>query len=315
MPDEPTDEPIGDPTPPSEAAPADAPQAPAAADTQVDEPEPHPRSRWSRLAASLPRYTLRAMLVGCALVAAALVSVVTIDLGPAVRDQAERAASAQIERQVRIGRLGTYLVPGRFLIEDLVIEGLEPGDEPFLVTERIVVTMSWSALLGGEILIDEAEMRHWRMVVESYGNGRHSFPPFARLQSAADADAEAEADVAEPEPEESERLIVTTLRHLLASDGEFVFRDHDAPWDVTARNMDLTIAKQDHYGGDVSFSGGTVQIGSFEPMTADMDASYVLDGGKVDLTRIDLTMDGFTSRLTGEVDLLNWPEQRYRIVE
>ena len=317
MPDEPTDEPIGEPTPQSDAAPAGDPPAADPPEAQVEEPQPQPepepesgpRSLWSRLAASVPRYTRRAILVGCALVAAALVSVVTIDLGPALRDQAERAASAQIERQVRIGRLGTYLVPGRFLVEDLVIEGLEPGDEPFLVTERIVVTMSWSALLGGEILIDGAEMRHWRMVVESFGNGRHTFPPFARRQSGDEVQADA------AEPEESERSIVTTLRHLVASDGEFVFRDHDPPWDVTARNIDLTIAKQDQYGGDVSFSGGTIQIGSFEPMTADMDASYVLDGAKVDLTRIDLTMDGFTSRLTGEVDLLNWPEQTYRIVE
>ena len=46
-----------------------------------------------------------------------------------------------------------------------------------------------------------------------------------------------------------------------------------------------------------------------------MDASYELDGGQVDLTRINLTMAGFTSRLTGEVDLLNWPEQTYRIIE
>ncbi|MCE2541956.1 MAG: translocation/assembly module TamB domain-containing protein [Acidobacteria bacterium] len=328
MPDEPTDEPIGDPTPQSDAAPAGDPPAADPPEAQVAEPEPEPepqsesepepgpRSRWSRLAASLPRYTRRAVLAVCALVAAALVSFVTIDLGPAVRAQAERAASAQLERPVRIGRLGSYLVPGRFLVEDLVIDGLEPGHEPFLVTERIVVTMSWIALLGGEILVDGAEMRNWRMLVESFPDGRHSFPPFApQRPDDADAPAVVDADAAGPAAEESERLIVTTLRHLVASDGEFVFRDHDAPWDVTARNIDLTIAKRDQYRGDVSFSGGTIQIGSFEPMTADMDASYELDGGQVDLTRINLTMAGFTSRLTGEVDLLNWPEQTYRIIE
>ena len=317
MPDEPTGEPSGAPTRQSDAAPAADPPAADPPETQVAEPLPQPeaepRSRWSRLAARLPRYGRRTVLAGCALVAAALVSFVTIDLGPAVRAQAERAASAQLERPVRIGRLRSYLVPGRFLVEDLVIDGLEPGDEPFLVTQRIVVTMSWIALLGGEILIDGAEMRQWRMVVESFPDGRHSFPPFARRRSGGEA--QSEADAAEPPAGESERSIVTTLRHLVASDGEFVFRDHDAPWDVTARNIDLTIAKRDRYGGDVSFGGGTIQIGSFEPMTADMDASYVLDGGQVDLTRIDLTMDGFTSRLTGEVDLLNWPAQTYRIIE
>ncbi len=319
MPDEPVDEPIGETAegPEPEAAPAgDAPPAPAgdpppaaAADASVDETPPP--GRWSRLAARAPRYTRRAILVCLALMAAALVSFVTIDLGPAVRAQAERAASAQLERPVHIGRLGTYLVPGRFLVEDLVIEGLEPEHEPFLVTERIIVTMSWGALLGGEILIDGAEMRNWRMVAESLPDGRQSFPPFAPRRSPDEAAAEAAA----PDAEESGRRIVTTLRHLVADDGEFVFRDHNAPWDVTARDIDLTIAKRDEYGGDVSFSGGTIQIGSFEPMTANMDASYTLDGGRVDLTRIDMTMDGFTARLTGEVDLLNWPEQKYRIME
>ena len=319
MPDEPVDEPIGETAegPEPDAAPAgDAPAAPAgdpppaaAADASVDAPPPP--GRWSRLAARVPRYTRRAILVCLALMAASLVSFVTIDLGPAVRAQAERAASAQLERPVHIGRLGTYLVPGRFLVEDLVIEGLEPEHDPFLVTERIIVTMSWGALLGGEILIDGAEMRNWRMVAESLPDGRQSFPPFARRRS---ADETAAPDAA-PDAEESGRRIVTTLRHLVADDGEFVFRDHNAPWDVTARDIDLTIAKRDEYGGEVSFSGGTVQIGSFEPMTANMDASYALDGGRVDLTRIELTMDGFTSRLTGEVDLLNWPEQKYRIVE
>ena len=102
----------------------------------------------------LSRYTRRAAIVAVALFAAAFVSVITIDLGPVVRAQAERAASARIERPVRIGRLGTYLLPGRFLVEDLVIEGLNPGDEPFLTSERIVVSTSWLAQLRGEILVD-----------------------------------------------------------------------------------------------------------------------------------------------------------------
>ena len=103
---------------------------------------------------------------------------------------------------------------------------------------------------------------------------------------------------------------------MLAHDGEFVYRDYGAPWSVVARNINLTIEKQeDRYGGDVSFRDGTVQIGSFLPMTADLNGTYELDGGLVNLTRIGLKMDGFVSELTGEVDLLNWPEQTYRILE
>ena len=85
------------------------------------------------------------------------------------------------------------------------------------------------------------------------------------------------------------------------------------PWNVTARNIDLTLEKRDAYGGDVSFSGGTLAIKDFEPMTLEMEAAYDQDGAHVTLTHIDLLADGFRSVLTGEVDLLNWPEQTYRI--
>lgn len=283
----------------------------------TEEQTPQRSRRWPRVPARLTRYTRRAIIIAVAVAAAALVSVITIDLGPVVRAQAERAASARIERPVHIGRLGTYLLPGRFLVEDLVIEGLSPGDEPFLTTERIVVTTSWLALLRGEILIDGAEMANWRMLVESFQDGRHSFPRFA-APSSNDAEPEVleTVETAAPEdPEDSRRYIVTTLSYLLAHGGEFVFRDHGAPWTVVARNIRLTIAKGEGYGGDVSFTNGTVQIASFKPMTTNMEATYELDGGFVDLTHIGLTMDGFTSTLTGEVDLFNWPEQTYRIEE
>lgn len=302
MTDEPTDK----------AAPGERPAAPA------------PAARRPALA----RHVRRAAIAGLGLAAAGAVSVVTIDLGPAVRARAESAASARLGRPVHIGRLGAYVLPGRFLVEDLVIEGLRPGDEPFLTAERIVVSASWTALLRGEVLVDGAEMADWRMLVESFPDGRHSFPPFVagRPTPAAGAEPAGTAgessagngmagEAATAQAAADRRAFVTTLRHLLAHGGEFVYRDHGAPWSVVARRIDLTIAKGDGYGGDVSFRGGTVRIGSFAPMTAAMDATYRLDGGLIDLTDIRLTMDGFTSRLTGQVDLLAWPEQTYRILD
>ena len=295
-------------------------------------PRPHrPTARQRLWRRRVRRYTKRAIIAGVALIAAALVSFVTVDLGPTLKARAEQAFAAQIERPVHIGSLGTYLLPGRFLIEDLVIDGLEPGDRPFFQSDRIVISTSWLALLRGEVLIDAVDMGNWRMLVENFPDGRHNFPrfaggtddekpseprsdgtgstePTAQVASAADADGRRKGD-------DEARRFVTTVQYLRAHDGEFIYEDHGAPWSVTARNIDLIITKLTDYGGQVSFSGGTVQIGSFEEMTADMEATYALDGGLVDLTRIDLTMDGFTSALTGDVDLLNWPEQTYRIVE
>ena len=268
-----------------------------------------------RLPFGFRRHGGRVVIVTFALIAAALVSFVTIDLGPAVRSQAEQAASTQLDRPVHIGRLGTYLFPGRFLIEDLVIEGLEPEHEPFFTTEQIVISTSWFALLRGEVLVDSVEMGPWRMVAESFPDGRQSFPRFVpQNDSSQDSTTAADADVSQTD-DAAGRRIVTTVRRFRAHDGEFVYRDHVAPWNVTARNLNLTIAKGEVYGGDVSFSDGTVQIASFEPMTTAMNATYELEGGDVTLTGADLSMDGFRSAVTGVVDLAHWPEQTYQIRE
>ena len=277
-------------------------------------------SLWRPSPKYLVHYGRRAVILGIAVLAAAIVWFVTIDLGSFAREQVEQAASAQIDRPIHIGRLSTYLLPGRFLIEDLKIEGLTPDDAPFFTSDRIVISTSWLALLRGEILIDAADMGNWRMLVETFPDGHHNFPQFFELSN---DDTESSADATPPEPKEAateaageaDRRFVATLSHLLAHDGEIVYTDHGVPWSVVARNIELTLTKVDEYGGDFSFMDATVQIGSFKPMTADMDAVYELDGGFVDLTRIDLTMDGFKSALTGEVDLRNWPEQTYHVVE
>ena len=262
-----------------------------------------------------------------ALLCAAVVSAVTVDLGPRLRVQAERQFANYLDRPVSIGRLSTYLLPGRFLIEDLVIAGLSPGDRPFFRGERIVVSTAWLPLLRGEILVDDVDMQGWHMVVEAFEDGRNSFPPFAPRReddgaappargAASEPDAaEVDPPAAEDVPEEDRpRRIVTTVQQLRAHGGEFLFEDHGS-WSVVARNVDLTLAKGVGYGGTMSFRGGTVRIGDFEPMTTDVDADYALDGGLVDLTRLDLRMTGFDARLTGRLDLLAWPEQVYDIHE
>ena len=320
-----------------ETAPdADSPPADPPAD-----PPPQPRARRRGRLRRWPhvrRYGSWGLVLAAALLSAALVSAVTIDLGPSLQEQAAQRFADYLDRPVRIGRLSTYLLPGRFLIEDLVIDGLSPGDRPFFHGDRIVVSTAWLPLLRGEILVDDVDLRGWRMVVEAFEDGRNSFPPFAPRreddgerppapEAAGDpggapaADAPQAADVpraadvpqaADAPEEERPRRIVTTVQQLRAHEGEFLFEDHGS-WSVVARDVDLTLAKGTGYGGTMSFRGGTVRIGDFEPMTTDVDADYVLDGGLVDLTRLDLRMTGFDARLTGRLDLLAWPEQTYDI--
>ena len=105
---------------------------------------------------------VRAVVVVIAVVlAATLVSVVTVDLGPSLRERAERAGGNWLERPMHIGRLGIHIARGEFVIEDLRIEGLTPEAPPWLVAKRIDVGLTWSALFHREVLV--AQRRDGRL--------------------------------------------------------------------------------------------------------------------------------------------------------
>ena len=278
------------------------------------------RRRLRRLPPGVQRSFVWGAIASVAVVAGILVSVTTIDLGPSLRTRAEQAFAGYIDRPVTIGRLSTYLAPGRFLIEDLEIGGLNPGDRPFFQAERLTISTEWVPLLHGEVFVDAVELSGWRMLVEGFADGRQTFPAFVDRADEVGgtdgappvADAGAAAAAAEAD---TGRRIVTTVQHLHAYDGEFVYEDHGAPWSIRAPNIDMTLEKTAGYGGMASFRGGTLVIGDFEPMTLNMNADYVLDGGLVDLTNIDLWAagDGFTAQVDGRVDMLNWPESTYNV--
>lgn len=284
----------------------------------VDDPEPTWwKRRWTafRVPIRYRKFIWRIAIGLIVLIAAVAVSAVTIDLGPAVREQAERFISERLDRPVRIGRLGSYIVPGRFLIQDLVVEGLEPTDEPFFTSEHMVISTSWLPLFHGEILVDNIDVRGWRMLSESFPDGRESFPSIVGGSDDVDTGAVGDQVTGEGPVADSPRRIVTTVQYFHAYEGEFVYRNHSEPWSITARDIDLTVENRDIYSGEVSFRGGTVEIHDFKPMTVDMEASYDLDGGDVTLADIALSLDGFQSTLTGEIDLLAWPEQTYHIID
>jgi hypothetical protein len=248
------------------------------------------------------RATFRRIRVAVAVLAVALaatlVSVVTIDLGPSLRERAERAGSNWLERPMHIGRLGVQIARGEFVIEDLRIDGLTLDAPPWLVAKRIDVALTWGALFHREVLVHSIEMADWKMVVQSFANGRHNWP---RLNGPPRA------------PSTRPRPVVTTMQFVRATRGEFVFDDYGSRWAVVAPNLEVTVGKVADYRGRARFTGGTIHFQDFQPMTADLSTNFRIEGGKIVLDRIDLTTDGAVSQLTGQVDTARWPEMFYQV--
>ena len=118
------------------------------------------------------------------IVAGAFVTFFTVDLGPSLRERAEREGSNFIHRPMHIGRLSAKITPGVFVVEDLVIEGLQPSDRPFLKAKKIEVVLPWWTIFRRELIVESVEMTDWDMVVETWPSspefprGRHNFPKF-----------------------------------------------------------------------------------------------------------------------------------------
>ena len=244
------------------------------------------------------RYLSLCLTVLVALLAAAIVASITIDLGPVVRAKAEDAGSKYIERPLHIGGLRIHVLTGKVLVEDLRIDGLHKGDRPFFTAKRIAVALDWlpAFRLRPDITISSVEMTDWEMLVEKW-DGSHNFPRFNH------------DDGKPPGP----KRLTTTLRHLRAYRGQFAFEDHETPWSVVCRNLDITIGNLPNYHGTAAFNGGTVTIQDFVPMWANMKAQFVIDGSRIHLDRIDLDTDGAATVASGDVDLAHWPNQGYQV--
>jgi hypothetical protein len=238
-----------------------------------------------------------AVVIGV-VVAVVLVSTLTIDLGPAVRARAETAGSNWLERKMTIGRLGIHLGRGKFVVEDLRVDGMLPGEPPWLVAKRIDVSLTWSALLGREVLLDDIEMTDWRMTVESFPDGRQTFPRVTGPPRA---------------PRTGPRLVVTTLQYVRAHRGELVVNDYGSDWFAVLPNLDVTVARGGEYRGTLKFNGGTIAIQKYVPMAAELNAAFKLADGKIIFERIDLTTDGAVSQIAGVIEPAKWPEQLYQI--
>src|SRR4029079_8473426 len=105
------------------------------------------RSRWSVAG-------LRLLAFVVAVLAGTVVTILTVDLGPHLRGIAEREGTKYLQRPLHIGRVTARLTPGVFAIEDVVIEGLEPTDRPFLKAKRVEVILPWWSIFTRKLIVE-----------------------------------------------------------------------------------------------------------------------------------------------------------------
>jgi autotransporter translocation and assembly factor TamB len=272
-----------------------------------DEPHvpPEPPAAETAPATAAPRKRrrrhpiLRAIAILVAIVAALVVSSLVIDLGPAVKKRAEDAGSKYLERPMHIGRLGIHLGSGAFQVDDLVIEGLQPSDRPFMRARRIFVYLPWWTVFTHELIVEHVDMTDWEMLVEQFP-GRHNFPRVT------------------PKPKEKKGdpiwKMTTTVRQVNARNGRFVYDDHTVPWKVVCNNLDVSVFKgRDTYRGTAYFSHGTVKIQNYEEFAAAMQTRFKIDNGRVVLEDINLQSTGADTHVTGYVDFKKWPDMLYNV--
>lgn len=237
----------------------------------------------------------RTIAVASVILAVVVVTTLSMDLGPRLRELAERQGTNYLKRSMHIGRLKVYLWDGHFEVEDLIIDGLTPQSRPWLVAKTIKIYMPWSTLFTRRIVFSSIDMTDWKMYVEYLPDGRTSFPKF-------------------PQRAGGPSKWTTTLQYVRASRGEFKYDDKGTPWSVITRNLDVTVSKpSNEYRGKAKFFDGLVSIQNYVPFRADMDTAFKIVGGRVVFDAINLTTDGTKSVLKGDVDLSHWPEQMYSV--
>ena len=239
-------------------------------------------------------YFKQTLGVCSAILAVAVVTSASVDLGPSVRRLGERQGSKALKRPIHIGRLSVRLFTGRIVVEDFSIEGLLPTDRLFFSAKRLELSLDWSTALGREVTISAVDMTDWQMLVEKWDN-RHNFPKFTS-----------------DEPSSGPKRFTTTLKYLRAWRGQFTYEDHQSPWSVVARNLDITMGNRPNYNGTATFSGGTVAIQNYVPFAASMKSHFTIDGSRIHLDQIEFETDGAKTFATGDVDMGQWPEQSYQ---
>ncbi|MEO6222316.1 MAG: hypothetical protein ABIP90_03635, partial [Vicinamibacterales bacterium] len=263
------------------------------AETQPGVPPPVPRRRSSAF-----RWSRRGLLVLAAVIAALLFSLLTIDLGPSLRERAEREATNYFERPVHIGGLSATLRSGVFVARNVRIEGLTPDAAPFLKADEIRLHIPLSTLARRDLVV-EATMDGWALTMEMFPGNKSNIP---RLRPRS------------TEPGKFQ----TNISYIWARGGWFRLIDHAQPLDLTAENVAVNFTRDlslDKYVATVAFRGGVTNILSYAPMRLDsMTARLSFDTGNfISVQGLDLVADGTRSHMTGVLNLNKWPEQYFNI--
>jgi len=231
--------------------------------------------------------------------AAFLVSLLTIDLGPQLRGWVERQATAYLERPMHIGRLSAAIRPGRFVLEDILIEGLTADAAPFLKARKLFISVSWRTLIRRELVL-EAELDGFAVTIEGFPGNETNVP---RLLP--------EASGAGPP------LFSTLVNNVYGRDGWFNYIDHAQPWDITCENVTVNFVRAGHldqYVATAAFRGGVVHILDYEAMPLEsMTSRMTFDGPLIRVGGLDLVADGTRSHLSGVLDTALWPKHEFDI--
>ena len=140
--------------------------------------------------------------------------------------------------------------------------------------------MPWDTLFNRRVVFDTIEMTDWRMHVESFADGKHSFPKVT------------------PRGPRRPSAWTTTLQYVRAHRGEFTYEDRGTPWSIVSRNLDVVVARPaNEYRGSANFSDATVAIQQYVPFRADMTSSFRIVDGRVLFDRLNLATDGTRSTL------------------
>ncbi len=248
-------------------------------------------------------YARRGLAILAAILAAAIVTSLNIDIGPLVRPLAERyLADQMMNRPAHIGGLRinvlSGLLLGRVEVDDVTIEGRASADRPFFHAGRLQVSIDWWPAISRRptITITSIQLTDWQMLVEKWGDGS-SFPKFKSSSRRSTGPGRS----------------ILSVRDFRGSTGRFTYEDHETPWSVVAPDINLNIGPFPMYGGEVTSTGGTIAIQDFVPMSSDLKIRFMIDGSILHLTQIEIKTDGARTTAAGDLDMAHWPEQSYTV--